>query len=213
MANTGPFAQFQNCGDDEESIAQLLLQLLRRLPYSEPDRDAIRVQVAVFRQSVSKLVGDSAGKALQAENIPGSPTFEQLCAYLQASSTKMLRERWRPAVAVGIGRGGAVCAGILCARLGRMPLKVVDLVEKTATKSRLDLTSLCDDSLRGQNVLVVEYTRHTGASFQVVQNKLDQLGVKDYRSLAVYCLHECPIKPNYFGNSLREPLEAPWDIL
>jgi hypothetical protein len=36
QANTGPFAQFQNCDDDNESLTTLVLQLLSRIPNSEP---------------------------------------------------------------------------------------------------------------------------------------------------------------------------------
>jgi hypothetical protein len=35
-AATGPFAQFQNCGDDEDSITKLVLQLIRRHPDAAP---------------------------------------------------------------------------------------------------------------------------------------------------------------------------------
>lgn len=38
-ASTGPFAQFQNCGDDEESLTKLVFQLVNRIPNSEPDED------------------------------------------------------------------------------------------------------------------------------------------------------------------------------
>ncbi len=35
--STGPFAQFQNCSDDEDSLTKLVFQLVDRIPNSEPD--------------------------------------------------------------------------------------------------------------------------------------------------------------------------------
>lgn len=56
-ANSGPFAQFQNCDDNEESLTKLVMQLLQRVPGSEPDRDAVLMQVASFKARVPELVG------------------------------------------------------------------------------------------------------------------------------------------------------------
>jgi hypothetical protein len=56
---TGPFAQFQNCDDKEESLTKLVIQLVRRIPGSEPDQDAILMQVKTFidraQKALSKL--------------------------------------------------------------------------------------------------------------------------------------------------------------
>lgn len=61
-ANTGPFAQFQNCDDNEDSLTKLVIQLLRRIPNSEPDHDAIQMQVKAFKQKaveILKKLGDT----------------------------------------------------------------------------------------------------------------------------------------------------------
>ena len=44
-ASSGPFAQFQNCADDEESLTKLVFQLVERIPNSEPDEETIRFQI------------------------------------------------------------------------------------------------------------------------------------------------------------------------
>lgn len=59
-ASTGPFAQFQNCGDDEDSLTKLVLQLLQRNPEAAPREEAIRMQVGVFRENISQLMKDRA---------------------------------------------------------------------------------------------------------------------------------------------------------
>lgn len=55
-ANNGPFAQFQNCADDEDSLTKLVLQLVRRIPNSEPDESVVKEQVKLFRQKLADLL-------------------------------------------------------------------------------------------------------------------------------------------------------------
>lgn len=55
-ASTGPFAQFQNCGDDEDSLTKLVFQLVNRIPNSEPDKDTIKFQVGKFKQAIAPIL-------------------------------------------------------------------------------------------------------------------------------------------------------------
>ncbi|MBN1293467.1 MAG: toll/interleukin-1 receptor domain-containing protein [Candidatus Latescibacteria bacterium] len=61
QANTGPFAQFQNCDDKEESLTKLVLQLLNRIPDSDPDREAVQMQVKSFKQRVDEILTQLQG--------------------------------------------------------------------------------------------------------------------------------------------------------
>lgn len=55
-ASTGPFAQFQNCGDDEDSLCKLVFQLVDRIPNSEPDEETINFQVKKFKQAIEEIL-------------------------------------------------------------------------------------------------------------------------------------------------------------
>lgn len=55
-ASTGPFAQFQNCGDDEESLTKLVLQLIKQHSDAEPREEAVQRQVNAFRENVAKIM-------------------------------------------------------------------------------------------------------------------------------------------------------------
>jgi hypothetical protein len=55
-ASSGPFAQFQNCSDDEDSLTKLVFQLVNRIPNSEPDKDTIKFQVGKFRQAIAEIM-------------------------------------------------------------------------------------------------------------------------------------------------------------
>jgi len=55
-ASSGPFAQFQNCADDEDSLTKLVFQLVGRIPNSEPDEDTIKFQVGKFKESIAEIL-------------------------------------------------------------------------------------------------------------------------------------------------------------
>lgn len=55
-ASTGPFAQFQNCGDDVDSLTKLVFQLVNRIPNSEPDRETITFQVNKFKTKTTEIL-------------------------------------------------------------------------------------------------------------------------------------------------------------
>ncbi len=70
-ASSGPFAQFQNCDDEEESLTKLVFQLVDRIPNSEPDEDTIRFQVGKFKETIAEILKAEAIKK------PSKPTVSE----------------------------------------------------------------------------------------------------------------------------------------
>jgi hypothetical protein len=87
-ASTGPFAQFQNCGDDEESLTKLVFQLVDRIPNSEPDRDTIKFQVANFKVKVAEILK----KLGQSEKKTPSQKTDASVSEIENSSAKLFEE-------------------------------------------------------------------------------------------------------------------------
>jgi TIR domain len=56
QVSSGPFGQFQNCDDDEDSLTRLVLQLIARNPDAAPRDEAVRMQVRVFQQKAQEIV-------------------------------------------------------------------------------------------------------------------------------------------------------------
>jgi hypothetical protein len=56
-ASTGPFYQFQNSDDSEESLSKLVLQLCRRVQGLEPEMEVVRAQVLVFKSRATEVLG------------------------------------------------------------------------------------------------------------------------------------------------------------
>lgn len=85
--STGPFGQFQNCGDDEDSLTKLVMQLLQRNPDAAPREEAVRTQVRVFRENVDGLL-KTRGRAKPVE----APAPEENIAKLFEEVKAMVRE-------------------------------------------------------------------------------------------------------------------------
>jgi hypothetical protein len=86
-ATTGPFGQFQNSSDEEESITKLMMQLLRRNPDAVPREEAVRMTVRMFREKVKKLLEEQGAHGDEVE-ISG----EQNIAKLFEEVKEMVRE-------------------------------------------------------------------------------------------------------------------------
>ena len=86
-ASTGPFAQFQNCGDDDESLTKLVFQLVNRIPGSEPDRDTIKFQVGKFKSAVTPILQALAAPAT-ADPAPTRQNLDEI----ENSSAKLFEE-------------------------------------------------------------------------------------------------------------------------
>jgi len=78
--STGPFAQFQNCGDDEDSLTKLVFQLVDRIPNSEPDEDTIKFQVGKFKESIEEILKEDASTSTGSQTV--TPTNDDSSAKL-----------------------------------------------------------------------------------------------------------------------------------
>jgi hypothetical protein len=54
--STGPFYQFHNCQDDEDGLTGLVMQLLKRIPNTDPDQEGVALQVQAFRKEVEEIL-------------------------------------------------------------------------------------------------------------------------------------------------------------
>jgi hypothetical protein len=64
-ASSGPFAQFQNSGDDEDSLTKLVLQLIQKNPEASPREEAVRRQVKAFQENIQSELKEKGKEKLQ----------------------------------------------------------------------------------------------------------------------------------------------------
>lgn len=67
----GPLQQLHTCGDDEESLTGVVLQIIRKNTNAVPREDSVRRQVASFRQQLpAMLAGDAPAAATELIALP-----------------------------------------------------------------------------------------------------------------------------------------------
>ncbi len=82
--SAGPFGQFQNCGDDEDSLTKLVIQLLKQNPDAEPRDEAVRTQVKVFKERVGKIqTASPKAKTSQTDEQNIAKLFEEVKAMVR----------------------------------------------------------------------------------------------------------------------------------
>lgn len=59
QASNGPFGQFQNCADDEDSLTKLVMQLMGRVRDASPREEAVRREVQAFLATISVIAGEA----------------------------------------------------------------------------------------------------------------------------------------------------------
>lgn len=87
-ASTGPFFQFQNSDDSEESLTGLALQLCRRVAGLEPDEGVVKGQVQIFRKAASEALKALGQKKEQRQE----ETTEASIAKVMEEMKLMVRE-------------------------------------------------------------------------------------------------------------------------
>lgn len=92
-ASVGPFAQFQNCDDDVESISKLVIQLLERLPNADPDRETVAAQVEIFKNKIDEILAKDADEEDDGSHEEASPAvlFEEVKVMFQDLPARLER--------------------------------------------------------------------------------------------------------------------------
>ena len=104
-ASSGPFAQFQNCGEDEDSITKLVLQLIRRNPEAEPREEAVRFQVHTFLERVRRLPIHSTDSGSHGEARVAT-LFEEIKIMMQGLNSKLSERTATDALLDRVARQG-----------------------------------------------------------------------------------------------------------
>jgi len=80
--NTGPFYQFQNSDDTEESLTKLIMQLAGRVPPCDPDPKVVQAQVKEFKNKVNEILA-KLGESTEEEETPSESSTARLLEELK----------------------------------------------------------------------------------------------------------------------------------
>jgi hypothetical protein len=77
-AVAGPFAQFQNCEANEESLTTVVLKLIQRNPNARPREQAVRRQVSSFLLEIASLLKQQPDQEETKEEMDVAKLFEEV---------------------------------------------------------------------------------------------------------------------------------------
>lgn len=99
-AITGPFAQFQNCEANEDSLTGVVLQLIRRNPDARPREQAVQRQVRAFLTEIDPLIkrrsGSTQETAAEMDATAVAKLFEEVKVMFRELSERVARQGTRP---------------------------------------------------------------------------------------------------------------------
>ncbi len=87
----GPFFQFQNCDDSEDSLRKLIMQLAGRIPELAPDAEVVQTQVKAFKTKVDEILS-KLGETSEEEETPSESSTARALEELKMIVRKLPRQ-------------------------------------------------------------------------------------------------------------------------
>jgi hypoxanthine phosphoribosyltransferase len=142
------------------------------------------------------------------------PTWSQIYAMLVSQAEKIRCSGFKPAVIVGVTRGGWVPARILSDILGIQVLATVGVkfyLGVSETRSEPLLTQGVSVDVTGKKALLVDDVADTGGSLRLAREHLQQQGVGEVQVATVYRKPLGVITPEFYEKETRRWVVFPWD--
>jgi hypoxanthine phosphoribosyltransferase len=189
-----PLTQFVDISDLPELIKNLQIKTI------ETEKDKLNlVHELISRKGVSA---------------PVIITFEFIVDKIRLAKSQMDKDRFQPNLFVGLGRGGAICAGIFASHFGFHSLKAVDCQFSGVGDRRIttiDDSSLTKKTISGKNVLVIEWARQSGRTYKIVREKILALHPASLKSYAMFWTGS-KNPPDYIALHTDTVPSNPWSI-
>lgn len=143
------------------------------------------------------------------------PSWDEIYSMLLKIAEKILADKFKPHVIVGVSRGGWPPARVLSDLLGNPNLanvKVEFYVGVAETKKKPVLTQPVSVPVEGKNVLIVDEIADTGESLRLVKEHLIERGANTVKIATVYYKPWSIVKPDYFERETSCWVIFPWEI-
>jgi hypoxanthine phosphoribosyltransferase len=140
-------------------------------------------------------------------------SFRVMLASIRSAVDEMNWARRYPEVVVGSGRDGAVCAAIFAEILGRKSVRVIDCHFAWKGKNRrtqIDADSVNKKDVEGKNILVVEWARQTGKTYELIEKRLQTLKPAALYSYALFWTQKVDRPPDYYSFEHPSVPIPPW---
>lgn len=99
--SSGPFAQFQNCDDNDDALTKLVKQLVSKIPNAEPDEEVIRDQVKNFKTKIEAInmngkKNEAPKKEVKLDSDAAAKLFEEVKIMFKELPHRLERAYQRP---------------------------------------------------------------------------------------------------------------------
>ncbi|ERR1700722_265077 len=121
---------------------------------------------------------------------------------------------YTPDLVLGVGRGGAILAGMLAGNLDGVPLAVVDTIidHSTGTSSaKIRYPESCP-SLKDKSVLIVVGELYSGEDLRQGVEFAKRRHPREIRTATLLTHPAASVRPDFVGQQTDKPLTAPWRL-
>lgn len=121
---------------------------------------------------------------------------------------------YTPDLVLGVGRGGAILAGMLAGNLDGVPLAVVDTIidHSTGTSSaKIRYPESCPP-LKDKSVLIVVGELYSGEDLRQGVEFAKRRHPREIRTATLLTHPAASVRPDFVGQQTDKPLTAPWRL-
>lgn len=139
--------------------------------------------------------------------------FETMISRISNKIQEMVGNRVFPDLVVGSGMSGAICAGIIAESFRKKQLKVIDCHFRWKGSKRqttIDSSSIQKKDVEDKNVLVVEWARQTGETYNIIEKELSAFNPASLHSFALFWTKKSDRRPDYVGFEYDQVPIPPW---
>jgi len=127
---------------------------------------------------------------------------------------EMRRKSYTPDLVLGVGRGGAILAGMLAGNLGHLPLAVIDTVldrSEGVSTAKVRFPESCPP-VKDKSVLVVVGELYSGEDLKQAVEFVRRRRPREIKTATLLTHPAASIRPDFVGLESKQPLTAPWRI-
>lgn len=144
-----------------------------------------------------------------------APTWNQIYKMLLNLADKIVENRFKPDIIVGVSRGGWPPARVLSDLLDIPNLanvRVEFYLGVAETNKEPILTQPVSVSVTGRTVLIVDEVADTGKSLKLVKEHIVEQGAREVKIATLYYKPWSIVKPDYYAKETSVWVVFPWEI-
>lgn len=144
-------------------------------------------------------------------------SWEDIEKWARKGALKILREKWKPDVVVGLARGGWIPARLYCDFLGvkdLLSLKVEHWGVTATPDGKARIKYGFDYDLNDRKVLIVDDIADTGESLTLAKNYVESKNPKEVKTATLLTIKTSKFRPDYFGEEIDWAwIVFPWNFV